>query len=111
MFREENEPSFLKIRLLLKSKLEKNCIELRPTVIVTKKDFFNVVKFFPGQAYIFLQYYVLNNGTMLFKEVINQVFQRLHRIGIILLNTQSFTKKFKPPLFTEKDLDMKRLHG
>ena len=46
MFRGENESSFLKIRLFLDTKLGRNCIELWPTAIVTKKDTFHIIKFF-----------------------------------------------------------------
>ena len=59
MFEEENKPSLLKIWWLLKSKIGKNCIELWPTIIVTKRDMFHIFK------------------LTFFKVVINWVFQGL----------------------------------
>ena len=53
IFKGENEPLFLKSGSFLKSKLGKNCIELWPTVIVTRKAIFHILKFLPVNASIF----------------------------------------------------------
>ena len=63
MLKEENESSFLKIRSYLKIKFGNNCIELLSVVIVTKKDIFYILNFFPDQMKISLSEYVLNNSS------------------------------------------------
>ena len=45
MFKEENEPLFLKIRSFLEIEFGKNCIGLWPTVIVTRKDTFYIFSY------------------------------------------------------------------
>ena len=49
MFKEENDSSFLKIQSFLKIKLGKNCIEIWPTEIVTKKGIFYFFEFVPDE--------------------------------------------------------------
>ena len=63
MLKEENELLFLKMQSLLKSKLKKKCVELWPTVIVTKNGIF-----FPGGIKIYLLEYVTNNSSNSFQS-------------------------------------------
>ena len=108
LLKEDKEPSFLKIRSLLKSKLGKNFIELKPIVIATKKTF---LKIFPGKANIFLYYYILNNNSPTFVNVvIKWVFQGLLatvrtflkgiRMSKILIEKNIFLRFSKLHLFT-----------
>ena len=71
LFKEENETLFLKIWSSLKSKLGKSCIELWPTVIVTKKYIFHIYNFFPEEMNVFLFKYVINKSWNSLKLVIN----------------------------------------